>query len=79
MCYPELFPYGETCIHQDIPSLEKGNQPKLEEKLKRMLNFCEIDENGKPRYRFVENHDFIYWAYNRLMRTKNKEETNLIF
>jgi hypothetical protein len=46
--------------------------------LERFVRHVEIDENDNPRYRFNENSNYIYWAYNRIMRDEIKSSTNMI-
>lgn len=43
-----------------------------------LVRHVEIDDIGNPRYRFVENSNYIYWAYNRIMRDEIKSSTNMI-
>jgi hypothetical protein len=48
-------------------------------KLKRLINFREIDENGNVQCRFVNDPNYIYYWYNRLIREETRTLTNLYF
>ena len=81
LAFPQLFPWGENCVFDDIPGVEEKNQPSQIDKLKRLVKFREIEneDDDLPRNRFAEHDTYLYWVYNRIQRQESRKNTKLFF
>ncbi|XP_066929609.1 uncharacterized protein [Clytia hemisphaerica] len=72
LAFPTLFPdtKGDPTNPAIIRRIAQSETEDFAEKLKHLIKFAELNENGKWYYRFASHPRFAFWGFNMLYRKR---------